>query len=152
MMDRYIKIGDIAQKLGVCVKTVTKLIDTGQLKGTKVTGGRHRRVTVHDFMTFCRKNRIGIEGVSTEEISPEEIEYRRGAREVIECLISKYDFSGSGQDALRFLSRCLETLKSSAEKNDPKYLDDYIGAVFDDLATKDDGDESKEIQGTDISF
>lgn len=148
-MDKFIKIGDAAKKLGVCVKTVAKLIDNGQLKGTRVAGGKHRRIRLQDFLSFCRRNAIDVEGVPKPP-GPilDEIDYRRGAIESIGHLLSRYEFTG---DDFEFVSRYLETLTRAAKSNDPKYSGSrYLEEVFKELVEV--PNEGEEDEAVDISF
>lgn len=148
-MDKFIKIGDAAKKLGVCVKTVAKLIDNGQLKGIRIAGGKHRKIRLQDFLSFCRKNDIDVEGMPKPS-SPilDEIDYRRGAIESIEHLLSRYEFTG---DDLEFVSLYLKTLTRAAKSNDPKYSGSrYLEEVFKELVGA--SNEGEEDEAVDISF
>ncbi len=58
--------GDIAKRLNLAMRTVAVLVDSGDLKGHYVPGGRkkYRRVTRSDLIAFCR--RIGRDEVADE--------------------------------------------------------------------------------------
>lgn len=53
-MKQHYGTTDIARLCNVSPRTVAKWIDNGNLKGTRLAGGRHRRVSRADLITFLQ--------------------------------------------------------------------------------------------------
>ena len=49
---RWLTTGEIAKRLGVADRTVSKWIDTGRLIGIKIPGSKHRRVHPDSLKEF----------------------------------------------------------------------------------------------------
>ncbi len=49
-----LRTGDVAKLCRVAARTVTKWIDNGSLKGFRIPGSAHRRVTRDDFIAFAK--------------------------------------------------------------------------------------------------
>lgn len=49
---------DVSLVLGLSVRTVVKLIDSGKLPAHKLLNGTHRRVTISDLVKFIQVNNI----------------------------------------------------------------------------------------------
>ncbi len=54
MTDRILSTGQVARVMGVATRTVTGWIDSGELKGWKVPGSRHRRVEEKHLREFMK--------------------------------------------------------------------------------------------------
>ena len=56
--DARLTTGQAAQTVGTSPRTISRLIDSGRLKGMR-TGGGHRYVMLSDLMDFDRRSREG---------------------------------------------------------------------------------------------
>ena len=65
--------GQVAKRLSVAPRTVSKLIDSGQLKGWRIPGSKDRRVDVADLRHFCIENDIPVKYVVPEDAERPEV-------------------------------------------------------------------------------
>ncbi len=56
--DDILTTGKVARSIGMSVRTVCRLIDTGFLKGWRIPGSEHRRVSRDDLEEFMRLHGI----------------------------------------------------------------------------------------------
>ncbi len=61
MSKGYLTTGKIAKMFKVAPRTVAKWIDTGMMKGTKIPGGKHRRVEPSEVVRFAEEHHYEIE-------------------------------------------------------------------------------------------
>lgn len=75
-VDPILRAGQIAAALHCANRTVSKLIDAGELPGYRLPGGNHRRVLLSAAVEFVRRNQMPpefaaelrrIAGVETKE-------------------------------------------------------------------------------------
>jgi len=59
-MPRDLTVGDIAEKLAVSRRTVSKWIDTGLLPGYRLPGSQHRRVQRHSLLDFLKHHDLPV--------------------------------------------------------------------------------------------
>lgn len=59
-MKEALTVGQIAKALGVGVRTVANMIDSGELKALKTAGTKHRRVHCSEFHQFLVKRGLPI--------------------------------------------------------------------------------------------
>lgn len=56
--DPVLRVGKIAEVLQCANRTVAKLVDSGELPGYKLPGGRHRRVPLKSVLEFITRNKL----------------------------------------------------------------------------------------------
>ena len=61
----FLSTGEVSEALGVCPKTVCNWIDSRKLRGFRVPGSSHRRVTEEEVWRFIAKYDLPSEGFLT---------------------------------------------------------------------------------------
>lgn len=72
MNNNTLSPGRIAKICNVAPRTVCKWIDRGILKGYRMPGGLHRRVTLEDFEIFLNKESADLHHTSQFNLPPAE--------------------------------------------------------------------------------
>ncbi len=67
MNNRTLTTGEVAKICNVATRTVAKWIDSGELKGFRLPGGKNRRVMMENLIAFMKRNNIPLE-LTNEEI------------------------------------------------------------------------------------
>jgi excisionase family DNA binding protein len=57
-MEKILRIGQAADVLRMCPRTVAKLVDSKELGGYSLPGSRHRRVPLDALEAFIAKHRM----------------------------------------------------------------------------------------------
>ncbi len=67
MNSKTLTTGEVAKICNVATRTVAKWIDSGELKGFRLPGGKNRRVMAENLIAFMKRNNIPLE-LTNEEI------------------------------------------------------------------------------------
>ena len=67
MDNRTLTTGEVAKICNVATRTVAKWIDSGELKGFRLPGGKNRRVLPECLIAFMKRNDIPLE-LTKEEV------------------------------------------------------------------------------------
>lgn len=90
MKNKVLTTGQIAKYCNVAPQTISKMIDSGQLRGFRLPGSMDRRVHFNDFVKFCGKLGYPIPGV---DMQPASKIYIYGTKEFEGCECFEDEFS-----------------------------------------------------------
>ena len=62
-----LRVGQVAEALHLSCRTVTKLIDAGELQGHRIPGGNQRRVMLADLAAFVAEKQMPPEFLTAAE-------------------------------------------------------------------------------------